>query len=97
MKNKNLTKQAETETADTSKHDALVKDVREAIGAEMMGKLAAQPTGIANGGADSILQRSCTEAAGFSDPVAAAVAKFRTYCGSSAVPRIKIAITTEAQ
>lgn len=72
-KKKNLT---DTELADS---------VRDAIGAELMGKLAAQPTGIANGGAETILQRACTEAAGFPDPVATAVAKFRVLCGSKAV------------
>ncbi len=87
MKKNDLTKQTETEAPDTSKHDALVKDVREAIGAELMGKLAAQPTGIANGGAEAILQRACTEAAGFPDPVATGVAKFRVLCGSKAVPK----------
>jgi hypothetical protein len=80
MKNKNLTRIEEVNTTDL--HDALVKDVRAALGDEAIAKLSAQPLCITHGGQEAVLQRACKEAAGFPDPVAAGVAKFRVLCGS---------------
>lgn len=84
MKKSDLTKKEKANEPDP--HDALVKDVREALGSEAMAKLSAQPLGITHGGQEAILQRACKEAAGFPDPVAAGVAKFRVLCGSKGKP-----------
>ena len=62
----------------------LEEGVRAAIGKECLDKLAKQPPCLARGGIAAVLQQACKEAAGFPDPLAAAIAKTRVMCGSKA-------------
>lgn len=69
----------------TDKKKKTLEDrVRDAIGKDSLARLAKQPLATANGGIASILQAACAEAAGFPDPLAAAIAKTRVACGSKA-------------
>jgi hypothetical protein len=68
------------------KKQTLEEQVKEAIGKDTLAKLAAQPQAIASGGIAAILQTACKEAAGYPDPLAAAIAKTRVACGSKAKP-----------
>jgi hypothetical protein len=67
----------------------LEEQVKDAIGAEVLARLAKQPLAIAAGGIAAVLQSACKEAAGFPDPLAAAIAKTRVACGSKATPATK--------
>lgn len=63
---------------------SLEDQVKEAIGKESLARLAKQPLAAANGGIAEIVRTACKEAAGFPDPLAAAIAKTRVACGSKA-------------
>ncbi len=67
----------------------LEDQVRDAIGKEVLGKLAKQPLADANGGIAAIIQGACSDAAGFPDPLAAAIAKTRVMCGSKGTLPLK--------
>lgn len=73
----------------TDKKKKTLEDrVKDAIGKDSLARLAAQPLATSNGGIAAILQASCKEAAGYPDPLAAAIAKVRVACGSKAIPPI---------
>lgn len=63
---------------------ALVKVVRERLGEERLGKLAAQPACLACGGLEAVLRMACTECAGFPQPFISAAVRVLQLCGSQA-------------